>query len=147
MPSKEETKTHNRAMSMAADMLASKKHVTEVTQALCEKHNMSWNQAEEIVQDVQMGRKGAIARRQMPAKLFGAFVILLIGLALVLLNGQLLEEYGLPMLFAEQLSEIELPFDLAFYGGEDPLQFFGGVGLGALALFSALMAFLPTLRR
>jgi polyhydroxyalkanoate synthesis regulator phasin len=147
MSSTEETKTRNRAMSTAADMLASKKHVTEVTQTLCEKHNMSWNQAEEIVQEVQMRRKGAIARRQMPAKLFGAFVILLIGLVLVLLNGQLLEEYGLPMLFEEQLSEIELPFDLAFYGGEDPLQFFGGVGLGVLALLSALMALLPTLRR
>jgi len=147
MPSKEETKTRNRAMSTAADMLASKKHPTEVTQTLCEKHNMSWNQAEEIVQEVQVRRQGAIARRQMPAKLFGAFVILAIGVALVLLNGQLLEDYGLPMLFEEQLSEIELPFELAFYGGEDPLQFFGGVAMGVMALLSALMALLPTLRR
>jgi hypothetical protein len=51
------------------------------------------------------------------------------------------------MLFEEQLSEIDLPFGLAFYGGEDQLQFFGGVGLGILALLSALMAVLPTLRR
>jgi hypothetical protein len=108
---------------------------------------MSWNYAEEIVQEVQMRRKGAIARRQMPAKLFGAFVILAIGVVLVLLNGQLLEDYGLPMLFEEQLSEIELPFGLAFYGRADPLHFFSGVAMGVMALLSALMALLPTLRR
>jgi hypothetical protein len=147
MPTKEETRARNRAMSTAADMLAGKKHVTEVTQALSEKHNMSWNLAEDIVQEVQMRRKGAIARRQMPAKLFGAFVMLAVGVVLVVLNGQLLEDYGLPMLFEEQLSEIDLPFGLAFYGGEDQLQFFAGVGLGILALLSALMAVLPTLRR
>jgi predicted transcriptional regulator len=147
MPTKEETRARNRAMSMAADMLAEKKHPTDVTKVLCEKGNMSWNLAEEIVQEVQMRRKGAIARRQMPAKLFGAFVMLVAGVILVVLNGQLLEDYGLPLLFEEQLSEIDLPFGLAFYGGEDQLQFFGGVGLGILALFSALMAVLPTLRR
>jgi hypothetical protein len=108
---------------------------------------MAWNQAEEIVQEVQTRRQGAIARRQMPAKLFGAFLLLLVGVVLVLLNGDLLENYGLPLLFEEQLSEIDLPFGLGFYQSRSELQFFGGVALGVLALLNALLAILPTLRR
>jgi predicted transcriptional regulator len=136
-----------RAFGLAADMLASKKHPKEVITRVCEKYNLTWVQAEDIVQEVQTRRKGAIARRQMPLKLFGAFVMLVIGGVVVLLNGNVLEDYGLPLLFAEQLEAIELPFDLAFYGGYSELQFFGGAALMALGLLSALFAILPTLRR
>jgi polyhydroxyalkanoate synthesis regulator phasin len=140
-----------QAKRLVAKRLAQKKFPDEVAKELADRGDMSWEQAYEIVEEVQKKNKGAIARRQVVGKFISALIFAAIGLVLMAMNARVLErrEYiadveQLP--FHAQLIEISVPYFGRVYGGGNEMVFLFGLLFFAMAGVVVLFAILAALR-
>lgn len=131
-------KKRNRAITLAARQFVKKKNIAETADYLCKQVNMSWSEAEDVAKEVQKYRKGAIAQQKLIPTVFGSLIGFAIGVIMVVFYAGPLENYGVPLLFEEQLEDaiegafesvgFALPFNVQVY------QDSGMIGMAVLVL-------------
>jgi hypothetical protein len=133
-----------KATNLAARMLANKKFPDEVMAEISRKGNMSWEEAEEIVEDTIVNRQGLIATYRAPGKLIASIVMLAIGA--FLLSVEWIEEtFDITVPLYNGMVNFVLPIPgVAYVTGEQILFYTAWllVGLGGLTFLSVVMSVL-----
>jgi (2Fe-2S) ferredoxin len=137
----------DKAIGFVAGRLAKKEAPEEVIPKLASYGNMTWEDAEKIVNEVHTKRPGAVARRRLFGKLIIGLLMLAAGLYLVMLNGRLLVElFNITPPFYETYRGDQLPLYGEVYNGRETIQFYIGLGLAAFGSLQLLLSVLSSLR-
>ncbi len=139
--------SRKQSMDFAGRMLARKKLPDDIAAELSRQGDMSWDEAAEIVEDVSKNHRGAIARHKAPGMIMWSVLLLVVGLYLIMLNGQvLLNEYGFTPPLYNQFQGTDLPLYGRVYGGDDMIQFAIGGFMAGGALLGILLGIINLVR-
>jgi hypothetical protein len=128
------------AKRLAIRELGKKEHIDDVRRKLCADGSLAWEHADDIIKEVKRKNGAAIALRQQSGLfLFLALLGFLAGLYLIIINGLLLQDMGLPMPLYDMIEGYDLPYGVA-YGANNVMEFYGGAALSAFSILFFLWA-------
>lgn len=145
----------NEGFKIAVRELSRKTDPEIVTRKLTRGADMTWDEATDLIKEVQKHHQGAIAREKAPLSLVISLLLLVPGLYLMFINAavgvrafsrltnQAFEVAWLPLYDA--LATIDLPYGVP-YQGTNMIEFYGGLALVAIAVVRMLMTLVSIMR-